>query len=91
MDKRLKALGVMLAVIGLAFIAGGGFAYYKTSQGTHSLQAFSAAQNVTLSYNEDGQLVDRAGIGRQLENALQLGVAAQLVGVRGEGLREGGG
>jgi hypothetical protein len=59
MDKRLKGLGVMLAIIGLAFIAGGGFAYYKTDQGAKSLQAFSAAQNVKLSYNEAGQLVDR--------------------------------
>jgi hypothetical protein len=49
----------MLAVIGLAFVAGGGYAYYKTDQGAHSLQAFSAAQNVKLSYNEAGQLVDR--------------------------------
>ena len=59
MNGRLKVIGVMLAVVGLAFIAGGGFAYYKTDQGAKSLQAFSAAQNVTLSYNEAGQLVDR--------------------------------
>jgi hypothetical protein len=59
MNGRLKGLGVMLAIIGLAFIAGGGFAYYKTDQGAKSLQAFSAAQNVKLSYNEAGQLVDR--------------------------------
>ena len=59
MNSRLKVLGVMLAVFGLAFIAGGGYAYYKTDQGAKSLQAFSAAQNVTLSYNESGQLVDR--------------------------------
>jgi hypothetical protein len=58
-NNRLKGLGVMLAIIGLAFIAGGGYAYYKTDQGAKSLQAFSAAQNVTLSYNEAGQLVDR--------------------------------
>src|SRR5215207_8068258 len=49
----------MLAVIGLAFIAGGGFAFYKTDQGAQALQAFSAAQNVKLNYNESGQLVDR--------------------------------
>jgi hypothetical protein len=49
----------MLAVIGLAFIAGGGYAFYKTDQGAHALQAFSAAENVKLSYNESGQLVDR--------------------------------
>ena len=59
MNNRLKGLGLMLAVIGLAFIVGGGFAYYKTNQGAQSLQAFSAAQNVKLSYNEAGQLVDR--------------------------------
>ena len=59
MNGRLKVIGIMVAVIGLAFIAGGGYAYYKTDQGAHALQAFSAAQNVTLTYNEDGQLVDR--------------------------------
>jgi hypothetical protein len=58
-NKRLKVIGVMLAVIGLAFVAGGGFALYKTNQGTEALAAFSAAQNVTLTYNEAGQLVDR--------------------------------
>jgi hypothetical protein len=59
MNGRLKILGAMLAVLGLAFIVGGGFAFYKTNQGAQSLQAFSAAQNVKLSYNEAGQLVDR--------------------------------
>jgi hypothetical protein len=59
MNGRLKILGAMLAVIGLAFIAGGGYALYKTNQGTQALQAFSAAQNVTLNYNEQGQLLDR--------------------------------
>jgi hypothetical protein len=58
-NSRLKGLGVMLAIIGLAFIAGGGYAYYKTDQGAHALQAFSSAQNVKLSYNAEGQLVDR--------------------------------
>jgi hypothetical protein len=59
MNGRLKILGAMMAVIGLAFIAGGGYALYKTNQGSQALQAFSAAQNVTLNYNEQGQLVDR--------------------------------
>jgi hypothetical protein len=58
-NNRLKGLGVILAVIGLGFLAGGGFAYFKTQQGATALQAFSAAQNVTLSYNDAGQLVDR--------------------------------
>ncbi len=59
MNGRLKIIGVMLAVVGLAFVAGGGFAFYKTNQGAQALQAFSAAQNVTLNYNDQGQLVDR--------------------------------
>ncbi len=59
MNGRLKVLGVVLAVMGLAFVAGSGYALYRTNQGAQALQAFSAAQNVTLSYNEEGQLVDR--------------------------------
>ena len=62
MNGRLKVIGVMLAVFGLAFIAGGGYAYYKTDQGAKALQAFSAAQDVKLSYNEAGQLVDRGEV-----------------------------
>ena len=56
MNGRLKILGVALAIFGLAFLVGGGYAYYKTNQGTQALQAFSAAQNVKLTYNEAGQL-----------------------------------
>ena len=59
MSARLKLLGIALAAIGLVFIAGGVFAYSKVKAGSDSLQAFSAAQNVTLSYNEEGQLIDR--------------------------------
>lgn len=59
MNGRLQKLGIVLAVFGLAFIVGGGYALYRTNQGSEALQAFSAAQNVTLSYNEEGQLVDR--------------------------------
>ena len=61
MNGRLKILGVMLAVFGLAFVAGGGYAYYKTNQGTQALHAFSAAQNVKLTYNEAGQLTSGGG------------------------------
>ena len=48
-------------MFGLAFLAGGGYAYYKVNQGTQALQAFSAAQNVKLTYNADGQLADAKG------------------------------
>ena len=59
MTSRLKGLGIVLAILGIAFIAAGGYAYIKTQDGANSLQAFSAAQAVELSYNEEGQLVDR--------------------------------
>ena len=61
MNGRLKIVGVVVAVFGIAFLAGGGYAYYKTTQGAHALQAFSAAQNVKLTYNADGQLADAKG------------------------------
>jgi hypothetical protein len=61
MNGRLKVLGVFIAIAGLAFIAGGGYAYYKTDQGAKALNAFSAAQNVTLTYNADGQLANAKG------------------------------
>ena len=59
MINRLKGLGLVLGVIGIVFVAAGAFAYLKVQDGQKSLNAFSAAQNVTLNYNEDGQLVDR--------------------------------
>jgi hypothetical protein len=59
MINRLKGLGIVLAIFGFVFVAAGGFAFFKVQEGQASLQAFSAAQGVELSYNEDGQLVDR--------------------------------
>jgi hypothetical protein len=59
MTGRLRILGVVLAVFGLAFLAGGGYTFYRTQEGARSLQAFSAAQQIKLSYNDQGQLVDR--------------------------------
>ena len=57
--KPLGLLGVFLIVVGLGFFVGGGYAYSQVQGGYGSLQAFSEAQNVELSYNEDGQLIDR--------------------------------
>ena len=59
MNGRLKGLGIVLVLVGFAFVAAGGYAYMKTQEGAKSLQAFSTAQNVTLAYNDQGQLVDR--------------------------------
>jgi len=59
MNGRLKGLGAVLVIIGIVFVAAGGYAFMKTQEGAKSLQAFSAAQAVNLSYNDQGQLVDR--------------------------------
>lgn len=56
---RLNTLGIVLAAFGLLFVAGGAIAYSQISAGYDSLQAFSAAQDVNLAYNEDGELIDR--------------------------------
>lgn len=62
MMKRLRVLGIILAVFGVGFAVAGGVAYAKVQDGYRSLQAFSKAQNVTLSYNEQGQLIDRGKV-----------------------------
>jgi hypothetical protein len=62
MITRLKRLGIVLTVVGLAFILAGGYAFLKVREGERSLTAFSAAQNVKLTYNEQGQLVDRGEV-----------------------------
>jgi hypothetical protein len=58
MTSRLQRLGIVLVLFGLAFVAAGGYTFVKTQEGAKSLQAFSAAQNVKLAYNDQGQLTD---------------------------------
>lgn len=59
MFGRLQKLGIVLAVMGVLFVAGGAFVGFKTYEGSTSLAALSAAQAVKLNYNEEGQLIDR--------------------------------
>jgi hypothetical protein len=59
MADRLRKLGIVMIVMGVVFAGLGVFAFTQIQVGTDSLKAFSAAQNVTLSYNEDGNLIDR--------------------------------
>ncbi|MDH3300813.1 MAG: hypothetical protein OES24_09930 [Acidimicrobiia bacterium] len=59
MSKKLKGLGTVLAVIGAICLIASGVALYRTQQGMDALQKFSEAQNVTLSYDDDGNLIDR--------------------------------
>ena len=66
--KPFGLLGVFLIVVGIGYFVGAGVAYSKVQGGYDALQSFSAAQNVELSYNEDGQLVDRG----ETEGALAI-------------------
>ena len=62
MATRLRRLGIVITIMGLVFAVGAAYAFIKTQEGARSLQAFSAAQGVELSYNEEGQLVDRGEV-----------------------------
>lgn len=62
MRGRLTKLGYALLVIGLIFGVAGAIAYTQVQNGYDSLQAFSEQQNVQLSYNDEGQLIDRGTV-----------------------------
>ncbi|WP_134773525.1 hypothetical protein [Ornithinimicrobium flavum] len=59
MTQRLRLVGIMLMVFGLVFLGGAAVAFSMYQDGRHSLQSFSEVQGVELSYNDQGQLVDR--------------------------------
>lgn len=60
--KPLGVLGAFLIIVGIGYFVGAAVAYSKAQDGYDSLGAFSEAQGVTLSYNEDGQLIDRGQV-----------------------------
>jgi len=57
--KPLGLLGAFLIIVSVGYFVGAGVAYSKTQGGYGSMESFSAAQNVELTYNEDGDLIDR--------------------------------
>jgi hypothetical protein len=60
--KPLGLLGVFLIVVGIGYFVGAGVAYTKAQGGYGAMEAFAAAQNVELTYDEDGQLTDRGTV-----------------------------
>jgi hypothetical protein len=72
MVGRLRGLGIVLGLIGIVFVAAGAFAFMKTQEGYKSLNAFSAAQDVQLTYNEKGQLADSKGDTKEAQGIMAL-------------------
>jgi len=60
--KRFRIVGAALVIAGIGFVGVGGYTYLRTADGAKALNTFSAAQDVRLSYNEQGQLVDRGEV-----------------------------
>jgi hypothetical protein len=72
MVGRLRGLGIVLGLIGIVFVAAGAFAFMKTQEGYKSLNAFSAAQDVQLTYNDKGQLADAKGDTEEAQGIMAL-------------------
>lgn len=62
LKKPLGLLGVFLIIVGLGYFIGAGYTYSRIDGGYDSLQAFSEAQAVNLSYNDDGEFIDRGSV-----------------------------
>ncbi len=62
MASKLKIVGVVLIIVGVVAWGAAGYAYLRSQDGANALQGFSDAQNVRLSYNEDGELIDRGSV-----------------------------
>jgi hypothetical protein len=54
-----KLIALALMGLGVVIMAIGVVNWQRAAEGLESLQAVYEAQNVTLSYNDDGQLIDR--------------------------------
>lgn len=48
-----------MLIVGLVTLGAAGYAYLRVQDGSTALQGFSDAQNVSLAYNADGELIDR--------------------------------
>lgn len=59
MKNRFVRLAYLSLLPGILLLVASAVTYSRVQDGYGSLQAFSEAQNVTLNYNEAGQLIDR--------------------------------
>ena len=61
MNTRFRTLGAAIMIAGIMFMGVGAYTFAKTQEGAASLAAYSAAENVNLTYNAAGQLADKKG------------------------------
>lgn len=59
LHHRVRILGFLMGIMGLLFVIAGIYGLTQVKNGYDALNTYSAAQNVTLSYNEEGELLDR--------------------------------
>jgi hypothetical protein len=59
MHSRLRITGVVMLIVGIVALGAAGYAYMQLQSGAGALQGFSDAQGVSLSYNDEGELIDR--------------------------------
>lgn len=59
MANRLTKLGYAVAVAGVVFLLASLYVFTQIKAGQNALQKFSEAQDIKLSYNEQGQLLER--------------------------------
>ncbi len=59
MKNLTRLIALALMGVGVAVMAMGAVTWQKASEGLASLDAVYAAQNVTLAYDDEGQLIDR--------------------------------
>lgn len=62
MASRLRILGVIVLIIGVVAVLGGVYGYTRYAAGQDALQGFSQAQNVVLTYDDEGRSTDRGTV-----------------------------
>ena len=71
--KNLKFVGVLFGLVGVGMIIGGCVVLFMSKGGATSLQAVYKAQNVMMSYDDNGNFIDRGEVagGNAILNLLE--------------------
>lgn len=71
--KKIKLVGILFGFVGAVMIIGGGAVVFMANSGSASLQAVYEAQNVMMSYDDDGNFTDRGEVagGNAILNLLE--------------------